>query len=1114
MKNELSSVLDALPGLVWTALPDGRVDHVNRAWCEYTGQSVEAAAADGWPAVMHPEDLGALLKRWWHPGELIEMRARLRRFDGSYRAFALRLCPAKDETGTIIQWHGMATDIEAYLPSTPTDVRDINLCAIVDSIPAFIGLADATGQGEYFNRYAREYLGATLEQLLGWNAIDTVHPDDMLAAIATWKHAVATGEPYEFVHRVRRADGAYRWFHVQGLPLRDSEGKIARWFLVDADIEDQKRGDVLLAGEKALLERVAQGRSRAEILDAFCHLVEDTFTGCRCSVMLLDPTGTRMESTAGPHLPANFVSVISGCAIGVDVGPCPMAVRLREQVIAPDLTNETRWASTHWPALAMAHGLRACWSTPVIAASGETIGVFAIYFDSPTSPTARDLALIGQLNHIAGIAIERMRSQRSIEQALDQLRLSEDRLRSILDATPGFVWSTDASGSVDFLNQRWSEYTGMTLDDCYGYGWTAAVHPDDAPALAVYWQTLLESGQPGEYEARLRRHDGVYRWFLIRATPQRDGWGHVVKWYGANTDIEDRKQAEMLLAGEKKLLAMMARTAPLPHILDEVCRLIETVMDGALCSVVLVDPRRSQPAREEGALLYLQAGAAPHVPSALIERVTGRPARASDDPMAWSALHVSSVISVDLRAEPRWDDWRAEAMASGIHANWSTPITCVAGQVAGVLSIGFRQPRAPEPMHQALIARFTHLIHIAIECAYWESALKQSEAFLAKAQRLSQTGTFSWRVATDEIVWSDEIYRIMEIAPGIEPNFEMIYARIHPEDLPLVHDMLTRQRLDGRDFEQEHRLMMPDGRIKHVRLVAHANRDDEGGLSYIAAVQDVSQRWHSEETLGKVRSELTHVARVASLGALTASIAHEVNQPLAGIITNANTCLRMLAADPPNVDGARETARRTIRDGNRASEVIQRLRALFAKKELAPEPVDLNEATREVLAMLLGELQRNSVVLQPEFTDELPAVRGDRVQLQQVIMNLILNASDAMRSIDGRLHHLRVTTGVDGQGRVYLAVRDNGSGFEAQDSERLFHAFYTTKASGMGIGLSVSRSILENHGGELWASANDGPGACFTFALPAWSVSAVPDRAHGPIRVDASLLAPRFGETP
>jgi signal transduction histidine kinase len=239
------------------------------------------------------------------------------------------------------------------------------------------------------------------------------------------------------------------------------------------------------------------------------------------------------------------------------------------------------------------------------------------------------------------------------------------------------------------------------------------------------------------------------------------------------------------------------------------------------------------------------------------------------------------------------------------------------------------------------------------------------------------------------------------------------------------------------------------------------------------------------------------VSRVTSLGVLTASIAHEVNQPLSGIVTNASTCLRMLAADPPNVDGARETARRTIRDGNRASEVITRLRALFGKKLAPAQSMDLNEVTREVIALSLGELHKNRVILRPELAANLPLVTGDRVQLQQVILNLLRNASDAMSTVDDRPRDLLIRTESDdhnnndddsdsnnANNRVRLSVTDAGVGFEPQAADKLFEAFYTTKTEGMGIGLSVSRSIIERHFGRLWATPNSGPGVTFSFSIP------------------------------
>jgi PAS domain S-box-containing protein len=384
-----------------------------------------------------------------------------------------------------------------------------------------------------------------------------------------------------------------------------------------------------------------------------------------------------------------------------------------------------------------------------------------------------------------------------------------------------------------------------------------------------------------------------------------------------------------------------------------------------------------------------------------------------------------------------------------------------------------------------------------------QEKLRRSEALLAEAQRLSSTGTFSWRVATDEITWSEQTYRIFECDPAEPVTLQLIGTRLHPEDISAFEEMLVRQEREGTDFEHEHRLRMPDQSVKYLHVVARATRDQDGQLKYIGWVQDVTERRLSEAALAKARSELAHVARVTSLGALTASIAHELNQPLSGIITNASTCLRMLATDPPNIGGALETARRTIRDGRRAADVITRLRALFSKKDTATESVDLNEAAREVIALSVSELQRGRVILRPEFAEDLPPVTGDRVQLQQVILNLFRNAADAMSGVDDRPRQLVIRTERDEGDRVRLTVQDTGVGFEPQGVDKLFEAFYTTKRGGMGIGLSVSRSIIESHSGHIWAAPNEGPGATFAFSIPRATEDPTGGHAAGASRTSA-----------
>ncbi len=365
-----------------------------------------------------------------------------------------------------------------------------------------------------------------------------------------------------------------------------------------------------------------------------------------------------------------------------------------------------------------------------------------------------------------------------------------------------------------------------------------------------------------------------------------------------------------------------------------------------------------------------------------------------------------------------------------------------------------------------------------------EAAAKRREAFFAETQRLSSTGSFSWNVATGEIVWSEQTYRIFGIEPGVPITFELVRARLHPEEVTWYQEMVERARREGVALDYEHRLQMPDLSVKHLHVVAHAHRDEAGQLEYIGAVQDVTERRHSEDALSKVRSELARVARVTTLGTLTASVAHEVSQPLSGILLNANTCLRMLAGEAPDVEGARELVQLMVRDGNRAAEVIAHLRALFRKKDAVMEPVDLNKATREVVALLSSEIRRSRVRVQMKLVEDLPLVTGDRVQLQQVVLNLLLNALEAMDGVQDHPRQLVIRTGRDKGDRVCLAVQDSGAGFDPRDPDELFEAFKTTKSGGMGIGLSVSRSIIESHQGRLWAMLNDGPGATFSFSIP------------------------------
>ncbi len=370
---------------------------------------------------------------------------------------------------------------------------------------------------------------------------------------------------------------------------------------------------------------------------------------------------------------------------------------------------------------------------------------------------------------------------------------------------------------------------------------------------------------------------------------------------------------------------------------------------------------------------------------------------------------------------------------------------------------------------------------ISLENAALYTDLQRSEAFLNQGQKISHTGTFGWGIESGEIYWSEETYDIYEYDRNLALSIDSAFQRVHPDDQPSMGQLLADAMRDKKDFDTQCRFLMPGGRIKYVHVTTRTVKT--GNLDFIGAVRDITESVRAEGTLRQAQADLAHVARVATLNAMTASIAHEVSQPLSGILTNTNTCLRMLAAEPPNVAGAVETARRTIRDANRASEVVKRLRTMFSKNAPTNEMVDINDAAREVIALSASELLLKRTLLQTNFAGDLPLVSADRVQLQQVILNLLLNAVEAMAEVEDRPRALLVETRLH-DGGVKLAVRDSGVGVDPDAIEKLFEAFYTTKTDGMGVGLSICRSIIEKHSGRLWGEANAGPGATFSFCIP------------------------------
>jgi PAS domain S-box-containing protein len=611
---------------------------------------------------------------------------------------------------------------------------------------------------------------------------------------------------------------------------------------------------------------------------------------------------------------------------------------------------------------------------------------------------------------------------------------AKDELRAIIDNAPVFLWSDLPDGYCDFLNQRWLNYFNLSLQEAQGAGWATVLHPDDAAHHLESWQKSVSAGIPFETEARFRRHDGEYRWFLTRADPLRDKTGRIVKWYGTNIDIENLKRTEGRLRQSEAYLAEAQRLSHTGTWVLNATTMQYLYWSDESYRIWGFDPLEGIPSREA----------------------------------VWQRIHDRDRV------------W--EKVQEALHQKKD-----YSGEFKIVLPNGTVKYLAATSHHLFSTNGLVEVIgtHVDVtERRRAEEALRESEAHSRSAidgiAGLVAVMAPNGEVETVNRQCLDYFGRSQEWLTNWGTN-----EAVHPEDLPRILELFKRAMASGVPFNFELRLRRFDGEYRWFDNRGVPIRDDSGRIvRWYILLTDIEDRTQALAELEQMQSNFAHMNRVSMMGEWAAELSHEISQPIGAARNNARAAMRFLDRSPSDPVKVREALACVVDDTDRAGDIIDRIRDHIKKAPPRKEHFDLNEAIDEVIVLGQNAIIKNGVWVQTRLAEGLFPVHGDRVQLQQVVLNLLLNAVEAMGSVEGAPRELLISTEQDHTG-VLVAVRDSGPGLDPSHLERVFDAFYTTKSSGMGMGLSICRSIIDAHGGRLWAEANEPRGAIFQFTLPA-----------------------------